>query len=195
MGFLDTFRGRGRAPAPVEDAPSAPPAAAPADPAAAAPGADRPACPSCGGPAAPVVYGTPHPGMQPLFLDGRIVAGGGFERLLREPGAHWRCRACGHSWRGGIYAGGDGSSVARAVQLRGVDGTAVGSRLEKQFISERLQLLPVEYSDPASGWVLAGQALIHDPGGRAIDMIRARHPGGAETVFYFDVSGFAGRHP
>ncbi len=78
------------------------------------------------------------------------------------------------------YAGGDGSSLARAIVIEGAAGEADGVQSEYDWIAMNLP-----------GWKPASQALLQN-GGRVYDLLTL-HKSGATRQVCFDITGFFGR--
>jgi hypothetical protein len=68
--------------------------------------------------------------LEPLFKERKIFPGGAMARLVTGEAPVWKCRGCESEWRGGLFAGGPGDSIKRAVIIRGIHNTAVGIRAE-----------------------------------------------------------------
>jgi hypothetical protein len=80
------------------------------------------------------------------------------------------------------YAGGDGSSVERAIVIEGASGEGEGVAAEYAWLRQRL---------PA-GSRTDGQALL-TRGQRAYDNINVMLPDGRRQSYYFDITEFFGR--
>lgn len=157
--------------------------------------AERLACPRCRShEVIPIVYGVPNSLLGPLFMTGRIWPGGAMGRLLGGQAPQWRCTRCESEWRGGLYAGGEGPSLEQAVVVRNVEHSAVGIRVEKQYLTERFGL-SAETAAPRPGWVLEEQALIEHSDGRRFDRLRIALPDGSARTVFFDVTAFFGKRP
>ncbi|MFO1061662.1 MAG: hypothetical protein U1E53_32415 [Dongiaceae bacterium] len=81
------------------------------------------------------------------------------------------------------YAGGDGSSVERAIVIKGASGEGEGIAAEYAWLRQHL---------PA-GSRPAGQALLTRDQ-RAYDSIDIVLPDGRRQSYYFDITGFFGRY-
>jgi hypothetical protein len=79
------------------------------------------------------------------------------------------------------YAGGDGSSISRAVVVRGVSGTRASTRAEYAFLRNRYP-----------GFRRKDQQLIRS-GGRYYDALSFDLPNGESKTVYFDVTGTFGK--
>jgi hypothetical protein len=79
------------------------------------------------------------------------------------------------------YAGGDGSSISRAVVVRGVSGTRASTRAEYAFLRNRFP-----------GFRRRDQQLIRS-GGRYYDALSFELPNGESRTVYFDVTGTFGK--
>ena len=157
--------------------------------------AERLACPRCRSEEViPIVYGVPTSLLGPLFMTGRIWPGGAMGRLLGGQAPQWRCSRCESEWRGGLYAGGEGQSLDQAVVIRHVEHSAVGIRVEKQYLTERFGR-SAETAAPHPGWVLDEQALIEHADGRRFDRLRIVLPDGSARAVFFDVTAFFGKRP
>lgn len=78
------------------------------------------------------------------------------------------------------YAGGDGSSLAKAIVIKGAHGESDGIQSEYDWIAVKLP-----------GWKPVSQALLED-GGRYYDLLTLRKSGATREV-YFDITGYFGR--
>lgn len=78
------------------------------------------------------------------------------------------------------YAGGDGSSLASAVVIKGASGEFDGVQSEYVWLAQHLP-----------GWRTVSQAVLED-GGRMYDRMTMQKSGTTRQV-YFDITGFYGR--
>jgi hypothetical protein len=128
----------------------------------------------------------------PLFLDGRIAAGGAIRRLVDGSGAEWQCRRCGVQWSGGMFSG-TGDRVEDPVVIVGAGCTAVGIRAEKQYLTRRFGW-PAKLATEGRGWKLLSQRLI-EALGRPLDALEIELATGGRTTVFFDVTDFFGKTP
>jgi hypothetical protein len=128
-----------------------------------------------------------------MAMAGAITPGGAMGRLIGGQAPQWECRSCETQWRGGLYTGGDGSSPAAAVTIAGIGSTAVGIRMEIQYLTERFGPDDQIAGDP-QGWHLEGQTFMQQDD-RAYDMLTVRLPDGTLHAVIFDITGFFGRMP
>jgi hypothetical protein len=142
----------------------------------------------------PIVYGVPSALLMPLFKDRKIAPGGAMGRLLTGQAATWRCVRCEHEWRDGLFAGGPGDSLERAVVIRWINSTAVGIRVEKQYLTEQFGL-SAETAAPHPGWVITEQAALQHADGRKFDRLLITLPDRSSRMVYFDVTSFYGTAP
>jgi hypothetical protein len=152
-------------------------------------------CPHCGSNRVlPIVYGALNHLLMGLVEQGRIWPGGAMGRLLSGEAPNWLCSQCRQQWRGGLFAGGNGSTPEQAVLIHGAGCTAVGIRAEKQYLTERFGLDQAIAGDP-SGWVQTMQGLVTTGNGREYDMVNVALPGGSTAVVFFDITEFFGKPP
>jgi len=145
------------------------------------------ACRACGSRAVvPVVYGAPNVLLAPLFASGQIEAGGAMNRLADHSGAHWLCRGCGASWRGGMFDAGSGDSPADPVLIGGIAEHPVRIRAEQMYLAERFGL-PAGLAAGGKGWRMAAQAAAR-AGDRMLDMLTIELPDGTSRVVYFELA-------
>ncbi len=145
-------------------------------------------CQACGSRAVvPVVYGAPNALLAPLFASGQIEAGGAISRLADHSGAHWLCRGCGTSWRGGMFDAGSGNSPSDPVLIGGIAEHAVRIRAEQMYLVERFGL-PADLAADGKGWQMAAQAAARS-GDRMLDMLTIDLPDGTSRVVYFELAG------
>ena len=151
-------------------------------------------CPTCTSRrVVPLVYGVPSPLLHPLFLERKIFPGGGMGRLLNKQAPTWKCLRCDAEWRGGLFAGGPGDSMDRAVLIRGIESTAVGIRVEKQYLTEQFGL-SAETADPQPGWTFQEQRVFY-LADRKIDVLDITLPDGSRRSVFFDITCFYGKVP
>lgn len=150
--------------------------------------AGRRVCQACGSRAVvPVVYGAPNALLAPLFASGQIEAGGAIGRLADHSGAHWLCRGCGASWRGGMFDAGSGNSPSDPVLIGGIAEHPVRIRAEQMYLVERFGL-PADLAADGKGWQMAAQAAARS-GDRMLDMLTIELPDGTSRVVYFELAG------
>jgi hypothetical protein len=149
-------------------------------------------CPQCtSNDVAPIVHGVPTDRLIPLFRDGKIIAGGAMGRLLSGKAPNWQCLHCEYTWRGGMFTGGPGDSLERAVIIRGITSSPVGIRLEKHYLTEQFGL-EQEVAAPLPGWMLEQQMLLSS-GERFFDLLTIVLPDGTSRGVYFDITSFYGK--
>src|SRR5262249_34110046 len=102
---------------------------------------------------------------------------------------NWRCSACKHQWRGGLFAGGSGATLEAAVIICGITNSPVAIRVEKQWLTEKLGLDQDLAGEP-SGWTIELQALLEVNHG-FYDRLTIRLPDGTKKVVYFDITCLA----
>ena len=90
-------------------------------------------------------------------------------------------RAESHGSPGAVFAGGDGSSCASAIVIRGVPSEIEGVSAEYRWLAEKY---------PRSR--LGNQSLSHDDG-RSFDLIELTTAAGESKTVCFDISEFYGK--
>jgi hypothetical protein len=151
--------------------------------------ASAPARRTCGsGRVVPVVCGVPSAVLAPLFMTGRIEAGGPVGRLAGRCGAHWACCACGSRWRDGMFGGGSGDSPAEPVVISGIGEHAVRIRAEYMHLAERFGLPAGLACGGAAGWRVTEQAAALSGDG-VLDMPAVESGGGGSRIVFFRLPG------
>ena len=128
-----------------------------------------------------------------LTFENKAAAGGAMRRLIGGNAPTWGCKACRHRWRGSLFGGGSGSSIADAVEIQNISSTGVGVRAEKQWLTEQNGLDQQIAEDP-NGWKIEKQELI-ESASRQYDRLTIAFPDGRRKTVYFDVTSFFGKNP
>jgi len=79
------------------------------------------------------------------------------------------------------FVGGNGSSTAEAIVIKGVHDEANGVAAEHFWLRENMP-----------GWTVTGQSLL-TKGRKAYDAMTVQSASGEERTIYFDISGFFGK--
>jgi hypothetical protein len=151
-------------------------------------------CPQCrSGDCIPIVYGAPSEVHMRLTFENKAAAGGAMRRLIGGNAPTWECRSCKNRWRGPLFGGGSGSSMADAVVIQDISSTGVGIRAEKQWLTEQHGLDQQIAEDP-NGWKIEKQELIESRGCQ-YDRLTIAFPDGRLKTVYFDITSFFGKNP
>lgn len=79
------------------------------------------------------------------------------------------------------FVGGNGSSAAEAIVIKGVDDEANGVAAEHAWLQQNMP-----------GWEVTGQSLL-TKGRKSYDAMTVRSASGEERTIYFDITGFFGK--